>query len=155
MASLYEIEQAILDCVDCETGEIIDQEQLNALMMERSTKIESVALWVKNLESDAVAYKAEKEAFAKREKQATEKAKRLKEWLAQVCEGEKFSTARCAVSFRISESVEIDEGVTIPAEYMRTKTTTEPDKVGIKAALKAGTEIGGCRLVSNWNANIK
>ena len=155
MASLYEIEQAILDCVDCETGEIIDQEQLDALMMERSEKIESVALWVKNLESDAKAYKDEKEAFAKREKQATEKAKRLKEWLAKVCEGEKFSTPRCAVSFRVSESVEIDEGAAIPNEYLRVKSTVEPDKVGIKAALKAGTEIGGCRLVSNVNTNIK
>ena len=155
MASLYEIEQAILDCVDCETGEIIDQERLDNLMMERSAKIESVALWVKNLESDAVAYKAEKEAFAKREKQATDKAKRLKEWLARVCEGEKFNTPRCAVSFRTSESVEIDEGATIPDEYVRTKTTIEPDKVEIKAALKAGTEIAGCRLVSNVNTKIQ
>lgn len=155
MASLYEIEQAILDCVDFETGEIIDQERLDNLMMERSEKIESVALWVKNLESDAKAYKAEKEAFANREKQATEKAKRLKEWLAKACAGEKFSTQRCAVSFRTSESVEIDEGATIPDEYMRTKTTAEPDKVEIKAALKAGTEIAGCRLVTNTNTNIK
>lgn len=155
MASLYEIEQAILDCVDCETGEIIDQERLNNLMMERTEKIEAVALWVKNLESDAVAYKAEKEAFANREKQATEKAKKLKEWLAMACEGEKFSTQRCAVSFRASESIEIDEGATIPDEYMRTKTTIEPDKVGIKAALKAGTEIVGCRLVTKVNTQIK
>lgn len=155
MANLYEIDRAILDCVDCETGEIIDQERLDSLMMERSDKIESVALWVKNLESDAVAYKAEKEAFANREKQATEKAKRLREWLARVCEGNKFNTTRCAISFRKSESVEIAEGVTIPEEYMRTKTTTEPDKVEIKAALKAGTQIDGCRLVTNINTSIK
>ena len=155
MASLYEISNAILECVDLETGEIIDQERLDSLMMERSEKIESVALWIKNLESDAVAYKAEKEAFAAREKQATNKAKRLKEWLARVCEGEKFTTPRCAVSFRNSETVEIDEGAAIPDEYMRTKTTTEPDKVEIKAALKAGAEIAGCRLVTNVNTNIK
>lgn len=155
MASLYEIDQAILACVDFETGEIIDQEQLDNLMMERSTKIESVALWVKNLESDAVAYKAEKEAFAQREKQASDKAKRLKEWLARVCEGEKFSTAKCAVSFRTSESVEIAEGANIPSEYMRVKTTSEPDKTAIKEALKAGTEIDGCRIATKMNANIK
>jgi hypothetical protein len=155
MASLYEIDQAILGCVDCETGEIIDPEQLSNLMMERSTKIESVALWVKNLESDAVAYKAEKEAFAIREKQATEKAKRLKEWLAKVCEGEKFSTTRCSVSFRVSEAVEIAEGATIPDEYMRTKTTSEPDKTAIKAALKAGAKIEGCQLSAKMNTNIK
>lgn len=155
MASLYEIEQAILDCVDCETGEIIDQERLNNLMMERSTKIEAVALWVKNLESDAVAYKAEKEAFAQREKQATEKAKRLKEWLARACEGEKFSTAKCAVSFRASEAVAIADGAIIPDEYMRTKTTSEPDKAAIKDALKTGVEIAGCQIVTKFNTNIK
>lgn len=155
MANLYEIDRAILECVDFETGEIIDQERLDGLMMERSAKIESVALWVKNLESDAVAYKAEKEAFAAREKQASEKAKRLKEWLAKVCEGNKFSTAKCAISFRSSEAVEITEGATIPEEYLRTKTTTEPDKTAIKAALKAGAEIDGCRLATKLNTNIK
>ena len=155
MASLYEIDQAILECVDFESGEIIDQERLDNLMMERSTKIESVALWVKNLESDAVAYKAEKEAFAQREKQASDKAKRLKEWLARVCEGEKFSTAKCAVSFRTSESVEIAEGATIPEKYIRTKTVEEPDKTAIKAALKAGEEIDGCKLATKLNTNIK
>lgn len=155
MANLYEIDQAILECVDLETGEIIDQDRLDGLMMERSAKIESVALWVKNLESDAVAYKAEKEAFAAREKQASEKAKRLKEWLARACEGEKFNTAKCAVSFRKSEAVEIAEGATIPEEYMRTKTTTEPDKTAIKTALKDGKEIDGCRLSTKLNTNIK
>lgn len=155
MANLYKIDQAILECVDFETGEIIDQGRLDELMMERSLKIESVALWVKNLESDAVAYKAEKEAFAAREKQANEKAKRLKEWLARVCEGRKFSTSKCAVSFRASEAVEITEGATIPEQYMRTKTTSEPDKTAIKAALKAGEEINGCRLATKLSTNIK
>lgn len=155
MASLYEIDQAILACVDFETGEIIDQEQLDNLMMERSSKIESVALWVKNLESDAVAYKAEKEAFAAREKQASEKAKRLKEWLAHVCDGEKFSTTKCSVSFRASESVVIAEGANIPSEYLRVKTTTEPDKTAIKEALKAGAEIDGCQLATKMNTSIK
>jgi hypothetical protein len=155
MATLYEIDQAILECVDFETGEIFDQEKLDGLMMERSAKIESVALWVKNLESDAVAYKAEKEAFAQREKQASDKAKRLKEWLARVCEGEKFSTAKCAVSFRTSESVSIEEGAVIPDEYMRTKTTSEPDKTAIKDALKTGVEIVGCQIVTKFNTNIK
>lgn len=155
MASLYEIDQAILECVDCETGEIIDHEKLDGLMMERSAKIESVALWVKNLESDALAYKAEKEVFASREKQASDKAKRLKEWLARVCEGEKFSTTKCAVSFRPSESVVIDDGAIIPAEYVRTKTTSEPDKTAIKNAIKAGAEIAGCQIVTKLNTNIK
>ena len=41
MATLYEIEQAIMDCVDLETGEIIDIEKLDQLQMDREVKIEN------------------------------------------------------------------------------------------------------------------
>lgn len=68
MASLYQIDQAILECLDAETGEIIDAEKLDALFMEKNQKIENIALWIKNLQADALAYKAEKDAFAARQK---------------------------------------------------------------------------------------
>lgn len=51
--NLYKIEEEILKCVDTETGEIINVEALNALKMQRDTKIENIALWIKNLLSDA------------------------------------------------------------------------------------------------------
>ena len=70
MASLYEIDNAIMECIDPETGEIIDAERLTALQMERDKKIEGVACWVKNLDADAAAYKAEKDAFAARQAKA-------------------------------------------------------------------------------------
>lgn len=70
MASLYEINAAILDCVDLETGEIIDIERLQELQMEREQKIENVALWYKNLLSDATQYAAEEAAFKKKKQQA-------------------------------------------------------------------------------------
>ena len=78
MASLYEIDQAIMECLDWETGEILDAERLNALQMERQDKVESVALWIKNLSADAIAYKAEKDAFAEREKATLKKIESLK-----------------------------------------------------------------------------
>lgn len=68
MATLYEIDATIMDCVDTETGEIIDEEKLNSLLMERSAKLEGVALWIKNLDSDAAAIRAEREALEKRQK---------------------------------------------------------------------------------------
>ena len=45
MRALYDIDAAILDCVDQETGEILDPEKLDALQMEREQKLEGVALW--------------------------------------------------------------------------------------------------------------
>lgn len=155
MASLYEIDQAIMDCIDTETGEILDYERLNGLQMQRDEKVEGVACWIKNLVADAAAYKAEKEAFAERERVAARKAERLKEWLVTALEGQKFSSSRCAVSFRKSETVEVDDVQRIPPNLLRVKTTVDPDKMAIKTMLKAGQEIEGCRLVEKLNPQVK
>ena len=155
MANLYLIDQAITECLDAETGEIIDPERLDALFMERSLKIENVALWVKNLLSDAEAIKAEKDALADREAKCRKKAEDLKLWLAKALGGEKFSTARCAVSFRKSTRLEVTDPDSIPAELMVETITTKPDAAAIKALLKEGNLVGGCRLVENLNTQIK
>ena len=155
MASLFEINEAILGCIDTETGEIIDAEALDALMLEKEEKLENVALWIKNLVSDAAAYKAEKEAFAEREKAALTKAESLKRYLTAALNGQKFTTTKCAISFRRSEVVDIADGADIPAEFLKEKTTITPDKTAIKAAIKAGQEVNGCRLVENLNIGIK
>ena len=46
---LYEIDEAILSCIDTDTGEILDADKLNALQIEREEKLENVALWIKKL----------------------------------------------------------------------------------------------------------
>ena len=155
MASLYEIDKSIMECLDFETGEILDAERLDALQMERQEKVESVALWIKNLSADAIAYKAEKDAFAEREKAALKKIESLKAWLSGALEGQKFSTWRCAVTFRKSEAVEIEDEALIPQEMKTEKITYSPNKTAIKEAIKAGTEIPGCKLVERMNPTIK
>lgn len=155
MPSLYKIEQEIMECLDLETGEILDAERLNALEMEWQEKVESVALWIKNLSADAIAYKAEKEAFADREKAALKKIESLKNWLAGALGGQKFSTWRCAVTFRKSEAVEIEDESMIPQFLINEKVTYSPDKTAIKAALKEGQEIPGCKLIERMNPTIK
>lgn len=161
MATLWQIDEEIMACIDQETGEIIDGERLDALQMERKAKLENVALWVKNLEADAAAFKAEKQAFEAREKAALNKAKGLKEWLANALQGAKFATEKCAVSFRKSEAVEIsDEGtlrtwaVVNRPELLRIREP-EIDKTEVKKALKAGEEIPGAAVAEKLNINIK
>lgn len=155
MPNLYEIDQAIMACIDYETGEILDAERLDALQIERASKIEGVACWIKNLSADALAYKAEKEAFAEREKKALKKADDLKAWLAGALDGQKFSTWRCAVTFRKSEAVEIADEALLPPELKTEKITYTPNKTAIKEAIKAGQEIPGAQLVERLNASIK
>ena len=76
--NLYEIDAAITALVDPETGEVSDFDAFDRLSMARDQKIENIALYYKNLVADAAAYKAEKLAFADRQKAAENKAQRLK-----------------------------------------------------------------------------
>lgn len=52
-------------------------------------------------------------------------------------------------------SVKIAEGVELPAEFVRTKTTTEPDKTALKAALTAGRDVAGVSLVAGYRLAIR
>ena len=162
MANLYQINQAILDCIDTETGEIIDAEKLNELMIEKEVKIENVALWIKNLLSDADAFKAEKDAFAEREKAARNKADNLKQWLSTVLDGQKFNTSKVQINFRSSESVEIEDEKKFvdwawdnERDDLLTYKDPTPNKTAIKQLLKSGKTLDGVSIVKNQNIQIK
>ena len=154
MASLYEIENAIMECVDMETGEIIDCEKLSELQMERDEKVQNVALWIKNLESDAVAFKTEKDAFAEKQRVAENKAKSLKEYLSGYLAGQAFKSTKVNVSFRSSESVNITDISQIPEQFLKYAEPTA-DKTEIKKMLKSGFSVDGAELVSKQNIQIK
>ena len=152
---LYEIDNAILECIDLETGEVIDAEKLSELQMERETKLENVALWIKDLKAEITALKAEKEAFAEREKQAKTKLEGLEKWLAFALNGEKFSTSKVAVSFRKSEAVDVQNEEILPKKYFNKKTTYTVNKTAIKEAIKAGLKVKGAELIENMNLQVK
>jgi hypothetical protein len=152
--NLYEIDEAILSCIDTETGEILDADKLNALQIEREKKLENVALWIKNLKSDADALKAEKQAFADRQKAAENKAESLKKWLTEALAGEKFKTTKVAVSFRKTKSVEVADIWKLDDSFVKYAEPT-PDKAAIKKAIEAGQEVAGATLVENVSCSIK
>lgn len=151
---LYEIEQAIMDCIDMETGEIIDAEKLDQLQMEREAKIENVACWIKELKAEAEALKAEKLAFAERQKVAENKMESLKKWLAYALDGQAFKSTRASVTFRATESVEITDIYKLDENFLRYKEP-EADKTAIKDAIKAGQEVAGATLVKSTSTIIK
>nr|DAQ58337.1 MAG TPA: resistance protein [Caudoviricetes sp.] len=161
--TLYEIDagiQELLSEVDPETGELItDYEALDALLMERETKIENIVLFIKNLSSDVRELKAEEAALAERRKKAEKKAERLREYVSHALGGERFQTPRCCVSFRKSTALELGEGFT---EWAKEHADTllrykepDPDKAAIKAALAEGALIPDAKLVQNTTMTIK
>jgi hypothetical protein len=165
MRALYEIDQAILDCVDEETGEIIDPERLDALQMEREQKLEGVALWIKDTTYEAQMVKEEADKLSARRKALENRVTSLKAWLVKALEGRKLNTPRCKVYQTHSQRVAIvgDEKDLIawlernaedPRDYIRYK---EPElrKDKIKDALKDGKEIEYAKLEETESVVIK
>lgn len=164
MASLYEIDQAVLVVLenglifDEETGEILfDEDNLGELELERNAKLEAVACFIKGLEADAEAIRAEEKALAERRRVKEAKAERLRDYLAgsmQKFGDTKLETARVSLSFRKSEAVEIVSAVELPEAYWKQAAPT-PDKTAIKKALKSGIDVAGAELVERQNLQIK
>lgn len=154
MANLYEIDAQIMACVDFETGEIIDEEKLQALQLEFNQKVEGIALWIKNLLAEAKMIKEEKDSLAARQKTCENKAESLKKYLSSALDGEKFKTAKVSISYRKSESVEIEDISLLDDNYLKFKEP-EADKTKIKEALKNGVELQGVTLVEKNNIQIK
>lgn len=152
--NLYEIDSAIMDCVDVETGEIFDEAKFEELKLTRDAKIENVCLWIKNLKAEAEALKQEKDAFAQRQKATENKMESLKRYISGYLEGTPFNSAKVQVSFRKSEALEISEGAVIPDEFLRFKEP-EVNKTELKKALKQGQHFDGVSIVENQNIQIK
>ena len=154
--TIFDIDEAILNLVDEETGEVVDIEALEALEMERDRKVSNIACWIKQLDAEAEAIKAEKKKLADRQTAKENKSKALREFLTRILNGEKFEDSRCKVSYRRSESVEVADDIDfnyIPDEYI--KVTKAIDKTAIKTAIKAGHTYKGVQLVQNTSIQVK
>ena len=162
MATLYEINQNILNCitteegmtVNTETGEVIDVTALEALELERSEKSRNIALWIKNLKSDVTALDAEEKAFKARKDAAKKKAEQLSGYLASVLNGEKVTGTDFAISWRKSTAVNVLDEKNIPPTFLIPQPP-KVDKTGISKALKNGETVTGAELIERQNMTIK
>lgn len=152
--TIYEIDSQILDCIDEETGEILDVERLEQLIQDKQAKIESVACWYKNVVAESEAIKAEISTLRDRKAHDDKLAENLKKYLFNTLGGEKFKTSKVSISYRKSSTVEVDDVYKVPDEYLTYKEP-EPDKMALKAAMKAGKKFDSVRLVDKTNILIK
>jgi hypothetical protein len=161
---IYEIDKAIeeliANAVDPETGELVlDNEALDALQMERDTKVENLALYVKDLTAMTKAIREEEKALAERRQAIEKKTARLQQYLTYALQGQKFSTARVACTFRRSETVDcgpefVEWAKKNDVSLLRQKEP-EANKQEIKAKLKAGMTIPYTALVEKQSLTIK
>lgn len=162
--TLYDIDNRLRNFepeVDEETGELLNAAELDSLQMERDAKIEGVALWVKELDAEAAAIKAERDALAERQRAKERKRDSLKRYLQTALNGEKFETARCKVSYRKTSSVQVNEFVFEPwakehaPELLRETIEYKPEKAAIKDAIRAGMNVIGAQLVESTSMTVR
>ena len=157
--TIYDIDSAIAALVDPETGELGDYEAFQRLQLAREAKIENLALLYKETRATAEAIKAETEKLTQRRRVLENNAKRMQEYLALVLDGKKFTSPRCAVSYRWSEGTETDPEFIDWAREHRPELLMEQapkiDTQQLKRELKDGLACDYARLVERQNVQVR
>lgn len=142
-------EECIADTLEAITGEI-------------EIKADNIACMLKNIEAEVKAIKEEEANLATRRKTKEKAYDRLKEYLSATLQSlsiDKVETARNKITFRKSESVEIDDTFIEWAQKNREDllkySAPTADKTEIKKLLKDGAELQGAQLISKSNIQIK
>jgi hypothetical protein len=151
---LFEIDEALQECFDAETGEITDITRFEDLQLEREQKLENIACWIKNLEADAEALKAQKMAFAERQKETENKAERLRNYLQYALQNTNFKTVNVEVKFRKTQKVEVPDVYKLDENFLKYSEPTA-DKTAIKKAIQDGQAVEGATLIENISMSIK
>lgn len=158
--SLYHISKeigAIINRLEAEE----DDERIEELMHEldrctdnREEKLDGCCAYVKNLKAHAEAVAVEVKRLQEKQRALEKTRERFLSYMAGCLgSGALWKSELHSLSWRKSESVEIDSEDNIPLGYLRVKT--EPDKTKIKDALKSGEVIEGVRLKLTNNLQVR
>jgi outer membrane murein-binding lipoprotein Lpp len=152
---LYEINAAILDCVDTDTGEVIDFDMISRLVLDKEKKIDNLACWFKELNAEAAAIDFEMKKLAERREAKKNKAESVKKYLTDILAGAKFETARNRITWLPSDEVNIIDPALVPDAYKKEVTDIKISKTDIKKAIKGGFVVDGAELIYKTNIQIK
>ena len=115
--TIFDINAQLLEAltqVDEATGEWTGAEAYAALQLEREAKLEATALAAKESAAEADAIAAEIKRLQERKRTAENVAKRCKSLLGYALAGEKFKTARVAISYSRRKTTVVDEAAFMP-----------------------------------------
>lgn len=158
--TLYEMTDAAKQLYEMMTDGEIPEEAVNDTLegMGVEGKLEDYVYIIKQLAADAEMCKAETERLKAKKQQAEKGADRLKAAILGYMTATGKAKERAgmfSLSVRKNEAVQVDDMNKLAPEYIRTKTTTEPDKTAIKKAIKSGADVDGAALVTNNSLQIK
>ena len=136
---------------EMETALAINQNELQE-------KAINYAYAIKSMEDDVTAINEEIKRIQAIKTAKSNAIDRMKEAVSnamQVYGIDKVTSPTLNLSFRRSESVEVDLVEALSNDFKIIKTTVIADKVAIKQAIKQGENITGARIVEKFNLQIK
>lgn len=158
IASAYRADAAALADLDLPREVVIDT--LDGMSGDLEVKAQNVVMYARNLQATAIAIKEAEEAMAKRRKALESRASHLLDYVQGCMETAGVLSIECP-QFRIAiqrkpPAVDVYEPGLIPAHYMRAPEPPppSPNKTQIAAALKAGHDVPGARLVQGTRLAI-
>lgn len=156
-----QIENALAEAIDQETGEIVNElalEKVNYLTEQKTIAIEDLGAFVKELETVKIAHldSVIKELAAKKAR-LSKAADICYEVIGKLLPiGDKIETDFVTLKWHPSEAVIVDcAAELLPEEFQRVKTTCDADKTALKKALKAGEKIKGVTLEKRHSLQVK
>lgn len=165
MTALYELAYAYRETADkladLDLPEEVITDTLESMSGDLEVKATNTAMVVRNLEATAEAIKQAEAQMAARRKALENRAARVKDYLLANMIVAGIAKVECPL-FKLSvrdnpAAVEVYQPELIPEAFMTKPEPTPPapDKAAIKAAMKAGTEIPGCRLIVGKRLEIR
>jgi predicted RecB family nuclease len=145
---------------DAEGPEQVDAltEELSAIEDALESKAEAMCQFIKTLEAEADAFKAEEERLRTRRQALENGAERIKRRLEETLMSLDISDLT-AGTFKLkiqqnNPSVRVDDEALIPSGYY-IPVDPKLDKKGILEALKAGDEVPGCAMQRTRSIRIR
>jgi len=161
--SLYVIQQEYISLAESiiDNDGLLSEEMEAALQINKDqleNKSQCYGFIVRQLEGECDMIDNEIKRLEAMKKSRGKTVDRLKESVSKAMllyEIDKIETPTLKISFRKSESVEIEEESLIDEKFMTVKTTKTPNKTAIKEAIKNGEIVLGVTLKENQNIQFK
>lgn len=162
MSNIYQIQQEYLSITDqlIESGGELSPEIEQALAINKAeieNKARNYGYVVKSLENDVDAIDEEikrLQALKTARNKTIDVLKTTVKNAMQLYGIEEIKTSTLKLSFRKSESVEVNQDI-ISESYCNKKIVLTPDKARIKEAIKNGVCVTGANIIINYNLQIK
>ena len=161
--TIYQIEQSYNQLAEelIENGGELTpslEEQLAITEEQLQNKSVAYSFVIKQMDADVDIIDAEIKRLQALKKQREKASEYLKERIKHAMDTfsiDEIKTPLVKINFRKSETVEVDDVNQLPAAFKVVKVTEQADKAAIKAAIKDGVDVTGCRIETHRNLQIK